>query len=284
MKGHEASVVGIASFLVALLVFFCQPSYGQVNVVKPPTEKKTKTKTKQKSNSKPSGYTAAEKKRILDNLVNNMVYVAGGTFMMGSNVKYRDNEQPVHKVTVSGFSIGRYEVTQAEWKAVMGNNPSEYKGDKRPVENVTWAQCQEFIRKLNSLTGRKFRLPTEAEWEFAARGGNKSHGYTFAGSNDIGSVAWYCENSRKYKSRNVGTKRPNELGLYDMTGNVEEWVQDWYGSYSAAAQTNPKGPSTGEAHVVRSSNWDEGDWYSYVSAREMGHNYGSYLTGFRLAL
>lgn len=282
MKRHKASVTGIASFLVALLVFFCQPGYGQVNVVKPPTEKKTKIK--QKTNPKPSGYTAAEKKRILDNLVNNMVRVAGGTFMMGSNVKYRDNEQPVHKVTVSGFSIGRYEVTQAEWKAVMGSNPSEYKGDKRPVENVSWAQCQKFIRKLNSLTGRKFRLPTEAEWEFAARGGNKSHGYTFAGSNDIGSVAWYCENSRKYKSRNVGTKRPNELGLYDMTGNVEEWVQDWYGSYSAAAQTNPKGPSTGEAHVVRSSNWDEGDWYSYVSARNMGHDYGSYLTGFRLAL
>ncbi|MBR0324280.1 MAG: SUMF1/EgtB/PvdO family nonheme iron enzyme, partial [Bacteroidales bacterium] len=125
---------------------------------------------------------------------------------------------------MSTFYIGKYEVTQAEWKAVMGTNPSRHKGDNLPVENVTWFDCQEFIRKLNELTGKQFRLPTEAEWEYAARGGKHSYGAKYAGDNDIDNVAWYGDNSNN-TTHPVGLKRPNELGLYDMTGNVQEWCQ-----------------------------------------------------------
>ena len=145
------------------------------------------------------------------------------------------------------------------WKEVMGNNPSSWKGDNLPVENVSWDDCQTFIRKLNALTGKNFRLPTEAEWEFAARGGNNSRGYKYAGSNNIGDVAWYEDNSGS-KTHVVGTKSPNELGIYDMSGNVWEWCQDWYGDYSSASQTNPTGASNGSARVLRGGSW-------YCSAR-----------------
>lgn len=196
----------------------------------------------------------AEQKRIIDNLINNMVYVEGGTFTMGATSKLRfdaySNEIPVHKVTLSPYYISKYEVTQMEWKAVMGSNPSYYKGDNLPVENVSWNDCQAFIRKLNTLTGKNFRLPTEAEWEFAARGGNNSRGYKYSGSNDLGSVAWYAGNSG-IKTHPVGQKSPNELGLYDMTGNVWEWCQDWKGTYQSSAQTNPTGPLSGSFRVNR---------------------------------
>ena len=206
-----------------------------------------------------SGMTAEQKQRIIDNLVNNMVYVSGGTFTMGATSEQGsgawDNEKPAHRVTLSSYYIGRYEVTQAEWKAVMGSNPSNFKGDNLPVECVSWNDCQEFIRKLNTLTGKNFRLPTEAEWEFAARGGNNSSGYKYSGSGNIGSVAWYTENSNG-KTHPVGQKSPNELGLYDMSGNVYEWCQDWYGSYPSYAQTNPTGPNSGSYRVCRGGSWD----------------------------
>jgi len=152
-----------------------------------------------------------------------MVFVEGGTFMMGATSEQEsdafDWEKPAHRVTLSDFYIGKYEVTQAQWKAVMGSNPSYFKGDNLPVERVSWGDCQEFIRKLNERTGLTFRLPTEAEWDYAARGGNRSRGYKYSGSDDPDEVAWYWDNSG-IKTHPVGQKRANELGLYDMSGNV----------------------------------------------------------------
>ena len=150
-----------------------------------------------------------------------MARVEGGTFRMGATSEQEDeadsDETPVHSVTLSGYYIGKTEVTQALWQAVMGSNPSRFKGSDLPVECVSWNDCQEFIKKLNRLTGRNFRLPTEAEWEFACRGGNNSRGYKYSGSNDIDNVAWYWDNSGE-KTHPVGTKAPNELGIYDMSG------------------------------------------------------------------
>jgi formylglycine-generating enzyme required for sulfatase activity len=184
-----------------------------------------------------------------------MIRVEGGTFWMGSDEEDAyDDEKPVHQVTLSTFSIGEAEVTQELWQAVMGTNPSHFKGPKHPVENVSWYDCQSFIRKLNSLMGRNFRLPTEAEWEYAARGGKKSKGYKYAGSNDIDEVAWYDDNSGS-QMHDVATKRANELGLYDMSGNFWEWCQDWYSDYSSGSQTNPKGPSSGSRRVFRGGSW-----------------------------
>ena len=184
----------------------------------------------------------------------NMVYVEGGTFQMGSNVG-ESWEQPVHSVTLSDYYIGQTEVTQELWQAVMGSNPAKYeKGPTLPVYYVNWNDCQEFIIKLNHLTGGGFRLPTEAEWEYAARGGNKSRGYKYSGSDDLGSVAWYMDNSG-YKYHPVGSKSPNELGLYDMSGNVWEWCSDWYGYYPSSSQTNPTGASSGSRRVIRGGSW-----------------------------
>ncbi|MDR1847902.1 MAG: formylglycine-generating enzyme family protein [Bacteroidales bacterium] len=211
-----------------------------------------------------------------------MVFVKGGTFMMGSNDGDSD-EKPVHSVTLSDFYIGKYEVTQAQWKAVMGNNPSYFKGDNLPVEQVSWDDVQEFIKRLNAMTGKNYRLPTEAEWEFAARGGNSSNGYTYSGSNSIGSVAWYDGNSGS-ETHTVGTKQANELGIYDMTGNVWEWCSDWYDSYSGDSQTNPQGANSGSYRVGRGGGWGDGA----SSCRVAGRYYTSpvnryYYRGFRLA-
>ena len=185
-----------------------------------------------------------------------MMPVEGGTFQMGSN-DGDDDERPVHSVTLSDYYIGQTEVTQELWQAVMGSNPSYsgFKGAKNPVNKVSWNDCQEFISKLNRLTGGSFRLPTEAEWEYAARGGNKrrgnkSRGYKYSGSDDLGSVAWYMNNSG-YMVHPVGSKSANELGLYDMSGNVVEWCSDWYGSYPSSPQTNPTGPFSGSGRVLR---------------------------------
>jgi formylglycine-generating enzyme required for sulfatase activity len=182
-----------------------------------------------------------------------MVAVKGGTFQMGapdSDMNAYDDEKPQHAVTLSDYYIGETEVTQALWKAVMGSNPSKLKGNKLPVEQVSWDDCQAFITKLNVMTGQTFRLPTEAEWEYAARGGNKSQGCKYSGSNDIDLVAWYTDNIG-LNNNEVGAKTANELGIYDMTGNVHEWCQDWFDDYSSEAKSNPAGPETGSFRVIR---------------------------------
>ena len=186
-----------------------------------------------------------------------MIKVDGGTFRMGSNdSEASSNEKSVHSVTLSDYYIGETEVTQELWVAVMGSNPSYFRGSTKPVENVSWNDCREFIKKLNQLTGKNFRLPTEAEWEYAARGGNKSRGYKYSGSNNISDVAWYSDNS-SWATHPVCIKSPNELGLYDMSGNVWEWCSDWYGEnyYSSSPQTNPIGPNSGSSRVFRGGDY-----------------------------
>lgn len=186
-----------------------------------------------------------------------MVYVEGGTFMMGSDDREAWSwEEPVHQVTLSGYYIGKTEVTQALWQAVMGNNPShfKFKGANFPVYEVSWNDCQAFIAKLNRLTGENFCLPTEAQWEFAARGGIKSKGYKYSGSNNVKSVAWYGDiegYDEEDLGRPVAKKRPNELGIYDMSGNVREWCEDWYGEYTSGAVIDPQGPSSGSRRINR---------------------------------
>jgi formylglycine-generating enzyme required for sulfatase activity len=194
---------------------------------------------------------AEVKEYMVGNVSFKMIRVQAGTFRMGST-SGQTGEQPVHSVTLSSdYYIGETEVTQELWTAVMGTNPSRFTSDSRlPVEKVSWTDCQTFITKLNSLTGAKFRLPTEAEWEFAARGGNISKGYTYSGSNTEEDVAW-CGSNSGDKTHVVKTKLPNELGIYDMSGNVFEWCNDWYDSYSSAAVTDPQGPSSESNRVVR---------------------------------
>ena len=216
-----------------------------------------------------------------------MVWVRGGTFRMGATSEQgsdaESNEKPVHSVTLSGYYIGKTEVTQALWKAVMGSNPSFFEGDNRPVENVSWYDCQEFIRELNALTGQNFRLPTEAEWEFACRGGNNSRGYKFSGSNYIDNVAWYVNHVDK--THPVATKWPNELGIYDMSGNVCEWCADWYGRYSRDSRTNPKGSSDGSGRVFRGGGLIDDTWGCRSSQRS--YRFPTYRNGdlgLRLAL
>ena len=218
-----------------------------------------------------------------------MVGVEGGTFTMGATSEQGtsdpyDDEYPTHDVTLSDFAIGETEVTQELWQAVMGSNPSSFSGTNLPVEEVSWNDCQTFITKLNQLTGKNFRLPTEAEWEYAARGGNKSKGYKYAGSNTLSDVAWYGDNSSS-KTHPVQQKQANELGLYDMSGNVYEWCQDWFGGYSSSAQTNPTGPVSGSYRVGRGGSWSGSAGYCRVSLRYSytPANYFNVL-GLRLAL
>ena len=227
-----------------------------------------------------------------------MIAVEGGTFTMGATSEQSNgytpdsDESPTHLVTLSSFSIGETEVTQALWYAVMGAKPTSSNswstgyglGDNYPAYYVSWNDCQTFITKLNQLTGKTFRLPTEAEWEYAARGGNQSKGYIFSGSNTINDVAWYTSNSSS-KTHEVATKSPNELGIYDMSGNVLEWCQDWYGSYSSGSQTNPTGPTSGSIRVYRG-----GSWYNNATGCRVAYrnnntptNTSDYL-GLRLAL
>ena len=195
---------------------------------------------------------------VKDGISIDMVRVEAGTFTMGATPEMEnplDDEKPAHQVTLTNdYYIGKYEVTQALWKAVMGNNPSYSKGNNLPVERVSWDNCQKFISKLNRITGKTFRLPTEAEWEYAARGGNKSRGYQYSGSSNLSDVAWYEDNSGN-KTHNVGSKQANELGIYDMSGNVHEWCQDWYDKYSNSSKINPTGANSGSYRVSRGGGW-----------------------------
>ena len=200
-----------------------------------------------------------------------MMPVEAGTFTMGATDEQEnpdEDEKPAHLVTLTeDYYIGETEVTQELWEAVMGSNPSSSKGKTLPVEQVAWVDCQQFINKLNELTGKTFRLPTEAEWEYAARGGNKSKGYQYSGSNNIDAVAWYEENSRGGKFHPVKTKKANELGIYDMSGNVYEWCQDRFDRYSSSSQTNPTGPAAGSERVFRGGGWGSQTKYCRLSFR-----------------
>ena len=210
-----------------------------------------------------------------------MIKVQGGTFMMGGE-KF-NLEKPIHQVTLSDYFIAKYPVTQALWKAIMGNNPSHFKGDKLPVEQVSWDDCQEFIKKLNKKTGENYRLPTEAESEFAARGGNLSKGYKYSGDDNLNVVGWYDKNSND-KTHEVREKQGNELGIYDMSGNVWEWCADRYGDYSAEAKNNPRGPENGENRVLRGGSWSGSRFICRVSDRSSSDPSNRYdYDGFRVA-
>ena len=242
------------------------------------------------------------------------VRVEGGTFQMGSN-DGGDNEKPVHTVKITSFYMGKYEVTQKEWKAVMGSNPSYFKGDNLPVEKVSWYDAVEFCNRLSekekltpayaidksqedwsnhnkddvlkwtirwNRNANGYRLPTEAEWEYAARGGNGSPGnFTYAGSNNVDEVAWYDKNSAG-STQEAGAKKPNGLGLYDMSGNVWEWCWDWYGDYPSGAKSDPIGVSSGAYRVYRGGGW--GDEEAYARSVGGGNPYNRFNhIGFRLA-
>jgi len=216
-----------------------------------------------------------------------MVFVKGGAFVMGCTPDQEscwDNEKPAHRVTLTGYYVSKYLVTQKQWQNVMGTNPSDTKGDDLPVHNVSWDEVQEFIAKVKKATGRKYRLPTEAEWEYAARGGEQSKGYKYAGSNDAGEVAWYDKNSKSIQK--VGAKKPNELGLYDMSGNLCEWVNDYFGDYESRSQTDPPGPQSGSMRTQRGGPHFKGATYMRIAFRSgaMPDNELGGSTGFRLAM
>ena len=259
------------------------------------------------SSSSPSRFANFTETR--NNLNIEMIAVKGGTFTMGCTSEQgndcEDNEKPAHRVTVDDFYIGKYEITQAQWKAVMGYNDSYYRGDSLPVDGICWYEAEEFVKKLSALTGKPYRFPTEAEWEFAARVGNNSKGYKYSGSNSIDEVAWYAGNRkasphaiRRYdtdpsydedlikigSTQAVGKKAPNELGIYDMSGNVNELCKDGYGPYSSNAQTDPQGADIDYEMVYRGGNWRWSATSARVSFRDSwAPEYVYDNVGFRLA-
>lgn len=218
-----------------------------------------------------------------------MIKVEAGTFTMGctseQGVDCESDESPYHRVTISqDYYIGKFEVTQELYEAVMGTNPSSWKAFDRPVENVSWHDAQEFCTELSRITGRRFTLPTEAEWEYAARGGNKLTNAKYSGSSSVANVAWYDGNSGS-QTHPVGRLRPNELGIYDMSGNVWEWCLDWYRNYSSSSQTDPMGSGSGLFRVLRGGSWFNSAKLCRVASRRSsipGNSNNIY--GFRVVL
>jgi formylglycine-generating enzyme required for sulfatase activity len=218
-----------------------------------------------------------------------MVFVEGGTFTMGCTDEQGgdcfDWEKPAHQVTLSSYHIAKYPVTQREWRAIMGYNPSVYKHDEHPVESVYWDEVHNFIKKINEATGKNYRLPTEAEWEYAARGGNKSEGFKWSGSDNPNAVGWYKDEYSDWGwTHPVGRKMPNELGIYDMSGNVWEWCSDWLGDYTDEPRINPIGPQSGTLRIIRGSCIQGEAKFARVSARgRLQPNLsGGSSVGFRL--
>ena len=275
------------NLIIALLMALPLSATAQ-GIIRHDTPKPQRQQTTKKPAAKQAAKPAPKAADPIKKLYSDMVYVEGGTFTMGAKAdeNYWDVEHawPAHQVTVSGFYLCKYETTQALWQKVMGKNPSEYRGANHPVESISWNDIQEFIRKLNALTGKHYRLPTEAEWEWAARGGNRSQGYRYSGSNNIDEVAWYKKNTHD-RHMPVGAKRPNELGLYDMSGNVYEFCGDGYAPYTADTQRNPCPAAADGDHPMRGGSFvaDEADCRCscrFGQSPTYSHNH----YGFRLAL
>lgn len=294
----DGKYLGLSPIIVTL-------NYSEHSIEAARGEKKVQKSITVTSNSEASVklqiFDCKNKTFTVNGITFEMVAVNAGTFEMGDTSKkdepvdnskkkgkkkskqVEENKKLTATVSLSGYYIGKYEVTIGLWKAVMGTNPTYKKADNLPVDIVSWDDCQEFITKLNELTGEHFRLPTEAEWEFAARGGNKSRGYKFSGSDDEGKIGWIQQNAGA-RTHPVGTKAPNELGIYDMCGNVWEWCQDYYNpDYSCDGQKNPTGPSIGTTRVKRGGGWS---WFNcYVWMRNGAlHDWRWEGNGFRLAL
>ncbi|MEY4926655.1 MAG: hypothetical protein RI894_1091 [Bacteroidota bacterium] len=254
------------------------------HIVKPTTPSQQDSIRKAKAAKELPNYTETAEKIDIP-----MIYVGSGSFIMGCNaVNEQDcmyDELPAHAVTIDSFFIGKTEVTQKQWRAVMGRNPAGLffpSCDDCPVENVSWDDIQVFLRKLTRKTGKTYRLPTEAEWEFAARGGNKSAHYRYSGSNTIDEVAW-SRNSSNQKTNTVASKKPNELGIYDMTGNVWEWCTDYFNRYPPALQTNPNDPNFAPYRVLRGGSWSNKETDCRIPYRNHGettYRYGD--NGFRI--
>ncbi len=281
-----------AIILIFSLLFLPVVASGQGKIQIPVKEngnikaKRQKKKTKSQPSAKLT-YNSSTGELVYGTHRYKMVYVEGGTFSMGATPEQVSpcyDDKPVHRVTLSSYRIGQTEVPQWLWVAVMGSNPSNWKGNNLPVEQVSWNDCQEFLGKLNNLTGMFFSLPTEAQWEFAARGGNRSRGYQYSGSDGMGAVAWYDDNSNS-RTHEVGMKGFNELGLYDMSGNVCEWCHDRYGGYPDNNVSNPKGAALGEHRVCRGGGWNYVSWSCRVAIRSAElPDCRSYSLGFRLVL
>jgi formylglycine-generating enzyme required for sulfatase activity len=286
-------VLGLALLLVGGLIGYF--AFYKPSAIDRDTYVSQKNPTKNEINRETAGeHQRKEQKRTSDNYSSGkqqhptepeMVMVQGGTFTMGCDGNdCKKNEKPAHSVTLNSFQIGKYEVTQAQWKYIMKNNPSRFREDDFPVENVNLDDVQEYISRLNASTGKNYRLPTEAEWEYAACGGNRSRGYKYSGSNNVDDVAWFDNNSSG-QTHPVGTKKANELGIYDMSGNVWEWCLDWYDTYSASPQQNPMGASAGYRRVNRGGGWN----YGAIKCRITDRDYDipdrrSANLGFRVVL
>lgn len=232
--------------------------------------------------------TSNIQKKIITELLAQMIYVEGGTFQLGClepiDSLCTEYEKPVQKIKLSSYYIAQHEVTQLLWLELMGYNPNPFKNNKFPVANVSWNETQEFIKKLNHLTNLKFALPTEAQWEYAAKGGSKSKNTVFAGHKDVKKVAWYKENANGMYHV-VGTLHPNELNLFDMNGNVWEWCSDYYSPYTPENKENPTGPSSGNTRVYRGGSWLDNLNYTRITSRNSGNpNQKMNCLGFRLVL
>ena len=267
-----------------------------VNNIRAPKPKPTNNRPAQPTNNNRPAANASKPDVITINVADvsfEMVRVEAGSFVMGCTDEQGsdcdNDETPYHRVTISqDYYIGKFEVTQELFEAVMGYNPSHWKAFDRPVESVTWEDAQAFCAELSRMTGRRFTLPTEAEWEYAARGGKKATGAKYSGSLSIYNVAWYYGNTDRnsgYPTQPVGLKRPNELGIYDMSGNVWEWCLDWYGNYSSTSQTDPQGPSSGSYRVSRGGGSASDAMQCRVAKRlDLEPGRGSGSVGFRVML